>query len=52
MRVFGQRLFLGARHDQRDIGMRGIGDVAFGAIEDPAIAVRIRLGRRCHSCTV
>ena len=47
MRVLGLRVLLGAGHDQPDIGMRGIGDVALGPVEDPAIALGIgpRSGR-------
>ena len=52
MRVLGLRLLLGARHDQRDIGMGRIGDVALGAVEDPAIAIGIGLGGRLHGGTV
>ena len=41
MRVLGQGLLAGARHDQRDIGVGCVGDVALCTVKDPSVPVRI-----------
>src|SRR3546814_19017292 len=52
VRVPRQRLLLRARHDQADVGMRSVGDVTLGAIEDPAIAIGVGPGTGLHGGAV